>query len=172
MAFLLDRGRAARESGGRDSPPSGGCNQGPLHSLPSAPPPQPLPPAKPRASGSERSLSIAAMPIAGPGANMANAALQPQCARASGTSHSVATVSVKPSASWSVSAVPTYAGSASSVTIVENCAESATTHAPQTSATAGSSHAGPSAAKPTASAHAHETAIASAALVVRPTRSL
>src|SRR5580765_2673280 len=56
--------------------------------------------------------------------------------------------------------------------MVENCAESATTDAPHTSTTASSTHVGPFAVNPIASAHAHDTTMASAALVVRPTRSL
>ena len=55
----------------------------------------------------------------------------------------VATVSEKPSASCRVSAVPTYLGSPISVTIAENCAESATTAMPHTILTATNSQIGP-----------------------------
>src|SRR5262249_13988769 len=69
----------------------------------------------------------------------------------------------------SASAVPTYAWSAYSVTSVENCAESATTVKPQTSATTTAAQTG---RRPMASAHVPEQAISAAVVSARPKRSL
>src|ERR1041385_6461961 len=132
----------------------------------------PRPPASRLDSGRVRSRNMATIPRAGPGASTAKAVGHPHRARSHGTSHSVATVSVKPIASCNVSAVPTYPDSAVSRTMVENCAESATPLAPQTSAIMSTTQSGAATRHAIARAHAPETAIASVALVVRPTRSL
>ena len=60
---------------------------------------------------------------------------QPTASSTIGTPRIVTAVSRKPMPVWKASAEPRYIGSASSVIVVENCAESATTVAPQTSAT-------------------------------------
>ena len=53
------------------------------------------------------------------------------------------TVSRKPSAVCNVSAVPTYLASDASLTIAENCAESATTAIPHTSETSNTTYVWP-----------------------------
>ena len=64
--------------------------------------------------------------------------------------------------------MPTYAWSACSVTSVENCAESATTVKPQTSAIVSASPCG---TNPIESAQRPETAMQAAVVSGRPTRS-
>src|SRR5947207_9095798 len=83
----------------------------------------------------------------------------------------VTSVSVNPSAVWSVSIVPTRDGSASSAIDAENCAESATMLTPQTMHTATSTHAGPPNKRPIDAAQLPLTAIAMIVSVVRPRRS-
>ena len=67
-----------------------------------------------------RSLAMQAMPAAGPSARIGKAQRQPAASWISGTSWIVASVNRKPSEVWSVSAVPTACGGATSVTSVEN----------------------------------------------------
>ena len=86
---------------------------------------------------------MAQQPRKGPGASATNAKRHPVCSARSGSPQIVTSVSPKPRLVCSVSAVPMYAGSASSVTAAENCAESATTLAPQTRPKAISTQAGP-----------------------------
>ena len=66
----------------------------------------------------------------------------------------------KPIEVWSVSAVPTACGGATSVTSALNCAESATTKNPQTSVSAKTSGNGARNAGPAARAHAPLASIA------------
>ncbi len=80
-------------------------------------------------------------------------------------------VSPKPSDVCRVSAVPTACGGATSVTRALNCAESATTVKPHTSAMAMSSASGAPANHPMVSAHRPLTAMAAAATRSRPRRS-
>src|SRR2546428_13918366 len=80
-------------------------------------------------------------------------------------------VSAKPTLVWVVSAVPTYAGGESSVTAVENCAESAMTVKPQTTPTRSVSQGGPPKVRPISSAQRPDSAMATIGKVVRPPRS-
>src|SRR6185436_11627266 len=70
-----------------------------------------------------------------------------------------------------VNAVPTYCGSPSSVTQAENCAESATTVAPQIAATNNSGNGFPPKRKPISRQQLPLIAIAHDVTTVRPTRS-
>src|SRR6185369_11399756 len=70
-----------------------------------------------------------------------------------------------------VNAVPMYCGSPSSVTHDENCAESATTVAPQTAATNNSNNGLPPYNNPITKQHVPLIAIAHEVTKVRPTRS-
>src|SRR5207244_11942031 len=81
------------------------------------------------------------------------------------------TVTVNPTAVWSVRIVPTRDGSASSAIDAENCAESATMLIPQTMHTATSTHSGPPNKRPIDAAQLPLTAIAMIVSVVRPRRS-
>jgi hypothetical protein len=83
----------------------------------------------------------------------------------------VTTVSENPRASCRVSAVPTYRWSATSVTMVENCAESATTQKPHTSPTATGTHAGAPSVRPMTALAAPEETIATDVSQARPCRS-
>src|SRR3712207_8034184 len=83
----------------------------------------------------------------------------------------VTTVSAKPPASCSVRAVPTYAWSDSSVTIVENCAESATMAKPHTRLTSSTNQAGEPNSNPMSTQQLADTIIISAVVLVLPQRS-
>src|SRR5688500_20374131 len=72
---------------------------------------------------------------------------------------------------WIVSAVPMYCGSPSSVTHEENCAESATTVAPQIVATSNSSTGFPPYKSPITRQQVPLIAMAHDVTVVRPMRS-
>src|ERR1043165_4698996 len=80
-------------------------------------------------------------------------------------------VSKNPTHIWSVNAVPMYFGSPSSVTHDENCAEAATTLAPQITATSNSGHTLPPNKNPTSKQQLPLIAIATDVTTVRPTRS-
>src|SRR4029450_8335477 len=80
-------------------------------------------------------------------------------------------VSKKPMHICSVRAVPMYCRSPSSVTHDENCAESATTVAPQIAATNNSNDGLPPNRKPTTKQQLPLIAIAHEVTTVRPTRS-
>src|SRR5712692_11960901 len=80
-------------------------------------------------------------------------------------------VSKKPRLVCSVSAVPTCSAGASSLTAVENCAESATTLTPQTTSRGRSRASDRPNTTPTASEHTPDTTIAALVTSVRPTRS-
>ena len=80
-------------------------------------------------------------------------------------------MSRKPVAVWSASADPDVPGGASSLTAVENCAESATTVMPQTTTTASSSHVGAPNRRPASTAQVPDSAMAAMVSVVRPSRS-
>src|SRR2546425_1196101 len=83
----------------------------------------------------------------------------------------VTQVSRNPRLVCRVSAVPTYSCGASSLTAVENCAESATTVTPQISSSGSSVHSGPPNTMPTVSAQLPDSTIAQLVTQVRPTRS-
>src|SRR5438309_1380469 len=119
-------------------------------------------------SGSERSRPIAITPRTGPIVSNANAQRQPTTRTTGGMSQIEISVIEKPTHVCVVSAVPTYAGGESSVIAVENCAESATTLIPHTSATAIVSAGAPANVRPISNAHAPLTAIAAIVSVVRP----
>src|SRR5687767_5654539 len=123
------------------------------------------------ASGDFLSRNIASVPSAGPGASAANAQRQPTRSTRAGINQIVATVNRKPIASWSVTAVPTYRWSATSVTIVENWAESATTQKPHTSPTASTTAGRVSISAPIVSAQTPEIAIDRIVVRVRPQQS-
>src|SRR6185312_7694632 len=80
-------------------------------------------------------------------------------------------VSKNPMHIWIVNAVPMYCGSPSSVTHEENCAESATTVAPQIVATISSNTGLPPYSSPITKQHEPLIAMAHDVTVVRPTRS-
>jgi len=73
---------------------------------------------------------MATMPRIGPGARNAHAQRHVFSSHSTGISQTVKTVSTNPAANCIVSAVPTYDWSLTSLAIVENCAESATTVKP------------------------------------------
>src|SRR5215471_5760052 len=75
------------------------------------------------------------MPNNGPGARIINAYRQPTRLSTRGINSIEIVVKRNPRQVWIVRAVPRYCGSPSSVTQAENCAESATTLAPQIAAT-------------------------------------
>ena len=83
----------------------------------------------------------------------------------------VAAVRRNPAAVCTASAEPAVPGGASSLTAVENCAESATTVTPHTSATARTMGAGAPKSRPVRIADVPETASAAIVSVVRPSRS-
>src|SRR5262245_10288142 len=114
---------------------------------------------------------MATTPRTGPIVRVANAQCQPTTPTASGISQIETSVIANPTHVCVVSAVPTYAGGESSVTAVENCAESATTLMPHTSATASVSDGDPPNVRPITAAHAPLTAMAAIVSVVRPQRS-
>src|SRR5437868_3101949 len=107
-----------------------------------------------RASGTVRSRPIATTPSRGPIVSSANAHRHPTARTAGGISQIDTSVIANPTQVCVVSAVPTYAGGESSVTAVENCAESATTLTPQTSAIAMVSAGDPPNVSPIVAAHA------------------
>src|ERR1043165_699270 len=80
-------------------------------------------------------------------------------------------VNKNPTHICSVNAVPMYFGSPSSVTHDENCAESATTLAPQITASNSNSERLPPNKKPTSKQQLPLIAIATDVTIVRPTRS-
>src|SRR6267143_811890 len=80
-------------------------------------------------------------------------------------------VSRKPTLVCNVNAVPTYADGASSLTAVENCAESATTLIPQSSRSGTSIQSGSPNSTPTVSAQHPDNTIAQLVTHVRPSRS-
>src|SRR5712691_11256103 len=82
----------------------------------------------------------------------------------------VTQVSRNPRLVCRVSAVPTYSCGASSLTAVENCAESATTVTPQISSSGSSVHSGPPNTIPTVSAQLPDSTIAQLVTQVRPCR--
>src|SRR5688572_25825384 len=111
---------------------------------------------------------MATTPRKGPIASVANAQRQPTTATTGGRSQMESVVSAKPTQVCVVRAVPTYAGGDSSVTAVENCAESATTLTPHTSATASVASGAPPYVKPIVAAQSPLTAIAAIVAAVRP----
>src|SRR5438552_8080198 len=129
------------------------------------------PPASLTDSGTARSRAIAATPKMGPTASTPKAHRQPMAWTMGGTSQIETIVIAKPTQVWVVSAVPTYAGGESSVTAVENCAESATMVMPHTTATRSVSPGGPPNVRPMRSAQSPLTAMAAIVEVVRPQRS-
>src|SRR5262249_13772632 len=80
-------------------------------------------------------------------------------------------VNKNPTHICSVNAVPMYFGSPSSVTHEENCAESATTLAPQITASNNNAHTAPPNKKPTSKQQLPLIAIATDVTTVRPTRA-
>src|SRR5689334_2566227 len=98
--------------------------------MPARPPPVD---SSPQPRRSDRTRAIATMPRAGPTARRRNAYLHPTASRNAGRRRIETTVIAKPIAVWAVTAVPTYSGSATSVSAVENWAESAITAVPHTS---------------------------------------
>src|SRR5712692_7674074 len=80
-------------------------------------------------------------------------------------------VSRNPRLVCNVSAVPTYSCGASSLTAVENCAESATTLTPQISSRGSNAHSVPPNSMPTVSAQLPDSTIAQLVTQVRPSRS-
>ena len=80
-------------------------------------------------------------------------------------------VNKKPRLVCTVTMVPTSQGSLSSITLAENCAESATTVMPQMENNSTTSHGAPPKANPTSRAQVPLMPIAPMVRVVRPTRS-
>ena len=113
---------------------------------------------------------MAQTPNNGPGARITKAHDQPSHASATGTRWMVTSASRNPQLVCTVSMVPISSGSASSATLAENCAESATTATPHTRHSATTSHGGPPNRKPATMAQAPLIAIAPMVRVVRPTR--
>src|SRR5437899_5963065 len=83
----------------------------------------------------------------------------------------VTQVSRNPRLVCNVSAVPTYSCGASSLTAVENCAESATTLTPQISSSGMSTQSAPPNSMPTVSAQQPDNTMAQLVTHVRPRRS-
>src|SRR5204863_9355614 len=129
------------------------------------------PPARRSDSGEARSRAIAITPSTGPIDNTANAQRQPTARTTGGIIQIDTSVIANPTHVCVVRAVPTYAGGESSVTAVENCAESAMTLIPHTIATSRVSDGGPPKVSPISAAQAPLTAIAAIVSVVRPQRS-
>ncbi len=106
-------------------------------------------------------------------ARMANATVQPS--RVPGSSSPtpiiVTPVSRNPAAVCNARAEPAVPGGASSLTAVENCAESATTVMPHTTSTVSTMAVGAPNRKPTTMALEPESAMAVIVTVVRPSRS-
>ncbi len=114
---------------------------------------------------------MATMPTIGPRAKTGKAHCQLQASTSSGTNRIVTRVSMKPSAVCRVRDVPRVSSSVVSVTMVENCAESATMLAPQISKTGTTMSGDSPKSNGVASAQAPEIAKDPPATRVRPKRS-
>jgi hypothetical protein len=106
-----------------------------------------------------------------PAARKAKAQCHPTTPCKKGINQMVATVTAKPDASWMVRAVPTQDWSAVSVTIVENCAESATTEIPQTNPTRSTRYRFESNSSPISTAQVADMLIIKMVVLVLPQRS-
>src|SRR5688500_19418700 len=113
------------------------------------------------------------IPTTGPSARMIHARRQPSAlvGSRSPTPRIVTLVSVNPTAVWTDRADPDVPGGASSETADENCAESATTDTPHTSATRTMTGTGAPNRIPAITADVPDVASAALVVAVPPTRS-